>query len=71
MKKDIDSGEQPGDIATSALIQAMWEEVKEHERESLSMDALAEIAARRDGKVTPTDEGTTDMLRQLAKKTME
>ena len=71
MKKDIDSGEQPGDIATSAMIQAMWEDVKEHEQEWLSIDGLADIAARQVGKVTPMDEETTDMFRRLAKKMMK
>ena len=71
IKKDMDNGEQPGDTATSIMIQAMWEKVKEHEQEPPSLDDMADITAKLVGKVTPMNEETTDLFRQLAKKMME
>ena len=71
MKKDMDNGEQLGNPATSAMIQAMWDEVKEHGQEPPSMDAVAGIAASYLGKVLPMNEETSEKFRQLAKQLME
>ena len=71
MKKDMDNGEQPGNHATSAMIQTLWEEVKAHGQEPPSMDVVANIAAKQVGKVTLMDEEATDLFRQLMIKMIE
>ena len=71
MKKDMDNGAQLGDTATSAMIQGMWDEVKEHGQEPPSMDTVAGIAASYLGKVLPMNEETSEKFRELAKQMME
>ncbi len=45
IKKDMDSGEQPGETATAAILQTMQEAVKGHVQEPLSMDDVTDRIA--------------------------
>ena len=71
IKKDIDSGEEPGDTATATILQTMQEAVKDHVQEPLSMDDVTDMLVGQIGQFAPMDEETTDLFRQLMKKMME
>ncbi len=71
IKKDMDNGEQPGDVATSAMLQTMQEAIKDHEQEPLSMDDVTDRIAEQIGQLAPMDEESADLFRQLMKKMME
>ena len=71
IKADIDSGEQPGETATAAILQTMQEAVKDHEQEPLSMNDVTDMLVGQIGQFAPMDEETTDLFRQLMKKMME
>lgn len=71
IKKDLDSGEQPGETATAAMLQTMQEAVKDHAQEPLSIDDVTDMLAGQIGQVAPMDEESAELFRQLMKKMME
>ncbi len=71
IKKDIDNGEQPGEVATAAMLQTMRDTLAGQQQEPLSMDDVAAMIAGQIGQFVPMDEETAEQFRQLAKKMME
>lgn len=71
IKKDMDSGEQPGEVATAAMLQTMRDTLAEQQQEPVTMDDVAGIIAGQLGQLVPMDEETAEQFRQLAKKMME
>lgn len=71
IKKDMDSGEQPGEVATAAMLQTMRDTLAGQHREPVTMDDVAGIVAGRFGQLVPMDEETAEQFRQLAKKMMK
>ena len=71
IKKEMDSGEQPGETITAAMFQTMQEAMKNHQQEPLSMDDVTAMIAGRVGQLLPMDEETAEQFRQLAKRMME
>ena len=71
IKKDMDSGEQPGEVATAAMLQTMRDTLAGQHREPVTMDDVAGIVAGQFGQLVPMDEETAEQFRQLAKKMME
>ena len=71
IKKEMDSGEQPGETITAAMFQTMQEAMKNHQQEPLSMDDVTAMIAGRVGQLLPMDEETSDQCQQLAKKMIE
>ena len=71
IKKDMDSGEQPGEVATAAMLQTMRDTLAGQQQESVTMDDVAGIVASQLGQLVPMDEETAEQFRQLAKKMME
>ena len=71
IKKDMDSGEQPGEVATAAMLQTMRAALAEQQQEPVTMDDVAGIIAGQLGQLVPMDEETAEQFRQLAKKMME
>ena len=71
IKKDMDSGEQPGEVATAAMLQTIRDTLAEKQQEPVSMDDVAGMVAGQIGKIVPMDEETAEQFRQLAKKMME
>lgn len=71
IKNDIDSGEQPGEVATAAMLQTMRATLAEQQQEPVTMDDVAGMVAGQLGQFVPMDEGTAEQFRQLAKKMME
>ena len=67
----MDSGEQPGEVATAAMLQTMRDTLAEKQQEPVSMDDVAGMVAGQIGKIVPMDEETAEQFRQLAKKMME
>ena len=70
IKKDMDSGEQPGEVATAAMLQTMRAALAGQQREPPSMDDVAAMIAGQIGQFVPMDEETTKQFRQFAKKMM-
>ena len=68
IKKDIDNGEQPGDVATTAMLQTMRDVLAGQQQEPPSMDDVAAMIDGQIGQFVPMDEETTEQFRQLAKK---
>ena len=71
IKKDMDSGEQPGEVATAAMLQTMRDTLAEQQQEPVTMDDVAGMVAGQIGQLVPMDEETAEQFRQLAKKMME
>ena len=71
IKKDMDSGEQPGEVATAAMFQTMRDTLAEQQQEPVTMDDVAGMVAGQLGQFVPMDEETAEQFRQLAKKMME
>ena len=71
IKKDMDSGEQPGEVATAAMLQTMRDTLAEQQQEPVTMDDVAGMIAGQLGQLVPMDEETAEQFRQLAKKMME
>ena len=71
IKKDMDSGEQPGEAVTAAMFQTMQDALAEQKQEPLSMDDVTAMIAGQIGQLLPMDEETTKQFQVLAKKMME
>ena len=71
IKKDMDSGEQPGEVATAVMLQAMRATLAEQQQKPMTMDDVAGMIAGQLGQLVPMDEETAEQFRQLAKKMME
>ena len=71
IKKDIGNGEQPGEAVTAAMFQAMRDALAEQKQNPLSIDDVAAMVAGQIGQLTPMDEETADLFKQLAKKMMK
>ncbi len=71
IKKDMDNGEQPRDVATSAMLQTMQEALKGQASEPVSMDDALQMLTGRLGQFVPMDDETADQFQQLAKKMIE
>lgn len=69
--KYMDSGEQPGEVATAAILQTMRDTMVEQQQEPASMDDVAGMIAGQPEQFVPMDEETAEQFRQLAKKMME
>ena len=71
IKKDMDSGEQPGEAVTAAMFQTMQDALAGQKQEPLSMDDVTAMIAGQIGQLLPMDEETTKQFQVLAKKMME
>ena len=71
LKKDMDSGGQPGEVATAAMLQTMRDALAGQQQKPVSMDDVTRIIAGQIGQLIPMDEETAEQFRQLAKKMME
>lgn len=71
IKKDIDSGEQPGETVTADMLRNLQEAVKEKKHENLSMDDVTAMIAGQLEKAMPLDEETSEQFRQLVNKMIE
>ena len=71
IKNDMASGEQPGEVATAAMLQTMRDTLAGQHREPVTMDDVAGIVAGQFGQLVPMDEETAEQFRQLAKKMMK
>ena len=71
IKKDMDSGEQPGEAVTATMFQTMQDTLAGRKQEPLSMDDVTAMIAGQIGKLLPMDEETTKQFQVLAKKMME
>lgn len=56
---------------TAAMFQAMRDALAEQKQNPLSIDDVAAMVAGQIGQLTPMDEETADLFKQLAKKMMK
>lgn len=71
IKKEIDSGEQPGETVTSAMLQNIQNAAQEQNQELHTVDDVAALVTEQIEKVMPLDEETSEQFQQLMKKMME
>ena len=71
VKKDMDSGGQPGEVATAAMLQTMRDTLAEQKQNPLTIDDVTKIVAGQIGQLAPMDEETADLFQQLAKRMIE
>lgn len=71
IKKDIDNGEQPGEVAAASMLQAIREEVKGCEHEPLSMDDISDAVAEQIGQIAPMDEESKELFMNLMKNMIQ
>ena len=67
----MDSGEQPGEVATAAMLQTMRDTLAEPKQKLISMDDVTSVIAGQIGQILPMDEETAEQFRQLATKMVE
>ena len=68
IKKDIDTGEQPGETVTAAMLQAMRDALAEQKQNSLSIDDVTTMIAGQVGRLVLMDEETIGQFQQIMKK---
>ncbi|WP_316630406.1 helix-turn-helix transcriptional regulator [uncultured Ruminococcus sp.] len=71
IKKDIDSGKQPEKTVSTAMIQAIQDEIREHDPKALTKDDVTEIVVNQLGLVAPMGEKTIGLFRKLLKGMMK
>lgn len=71
IKKEIDSGEQPGETVTAAMLQNIQNAAQEQKQELHTVDDVAALVAEQIEKVMPLDEETSEQFQQLMKKMIE
>lgn len=67
----VNQYKQPGEAVTAAMFQAMRDALAEQKQNPLSIDDVAAMVAGQIGQLTPMDEETADLFKQLAKKMMK
>ena len=67
----MDSGGQPGEVATAAMLQTMRDTLAEQKQNPLTIDDVTKIVAGQIGQLAPMDEETADLFQQLAKRMIE
>lgn len=68
IKKDIDSGEQPGETVTAAMLQNIQNVAQEQKQELHTADDVAALVTEQIEKVMPLDEETSEQFQQLMKR---
>ena len=71
IKKDIDNGEHPGEIASAAMLQTMRDTLAGQQQEPVSVDDVTAMIARQIGQLVPMDEETAKEFQRLAMKMIE
>ena len=71
IKKDMDNGEQFGDVATSAMLQTIQETLKGQASEPVAMDDVLQVLTGQLGQFVPMDDETAGQFQKLAKKMIE
>lgn len=71
IKKDIDSGEQPVETVTAAMLQNIQNAAKEQQQELCTVNDVTALVTEQIEKVMPQDEETSEQFQQLMKKMIE
>lgn len=71
IKKEMDSGEQPGETVTATILQNIQNTAKEQKQELRTVDDVTALVAEQIEKVMPLDEETSEQFQQLMKKMIE
>ena len=67
IKKDIDSGKQPTETATAAMIQGVQDEIMERSQEKLSKDDVADIVVNQFSLASKLNEKSIILFKKLMK----
>lgn len=70
IKKDMDSGEQPGEAVIAAMFQTMHDTLAGQKQKPLYMDEVTAMIVWQIGQLLPMDEETIGQFQTLAKKMM-
>ena len=68
IKKDMDSGEQPGEAVTAVMFQTMQDALVEQKQTPLTIDDVTKMVAGQIEQLLPMDRESTEQFRQLMKK---
>ena len=71
IKGDMDSGEQPGETVTAAMLQNIQNAAQEQKQELHTVDDVTALVTEQIGKVMPLDEETSEQFQQLMKMMIE
>ena len=71
IKRDMDSGGQPGEAVTADMFQSIRNAVIEQKQELHTVEDVAALVTEQMRKVMPLDEGTAEQFQQLLKNVME
>lgn len=71
IKKDMDSGEQPGETVTATMFQTMQDTLVEQKQNPLTIDDVTKMVAGQIGQLAPMDEEAADLFQRLVKKMIE
>lgn len=71
IKKEIDSGEQPGETVTAAMLQNIQSAAQEQKQELHTVNDVTVLVTEQIEKVMPLDEETSKQFQQLMKKMIE
>lgn len=71
IKKDMDSGEQPGETVTATMFQTMQDTLVEQKQNPLTIDDVTKMVAGQIGQLAPMDEEAADLFQRLVKKIIE
>ena len=71
IKKDMDSGEQPGETVTATMFQTMQDTLVEQKQNPLTIDDVTKMVAEQIGQLAPMDEEAADLFQRLVKKMIE
>ena len=71
IKKDIDSGKQPTETATAAMIQGVQDEIMERSQDKLSKDDVADIVVNQFGLASKLNEKSVLLFKKLMKGMMK
>ena len=65
IKKDIDGGKQPTEVAAANMIRGIQDELRQRDPATLTQDDITEIVANQLGMVAPMNEETTEQFKAL------
>ena len=71
IKKDIDNGTQPTEVAAAAMLQGIQDEIKERSQEHLSKDDVADIVVNQFGLASKMNEKSISLFKRLMKGMMK
>ena len=70
IKKDIDSGTQPTEVAAASMLRGIQDELRKCDPATLTQEDVTETVANQLGMVAPMNEETTEQFKELLSRMM-